>query len=90
MVQQVVRGGAVGSAVVRGGAWCGDAAPVGALGVPVTQASGRTTFLWGQPAHDCCRLRAGRPDTDNVWHRVPHDKTLGANNFSQMSSGRHV
>ncbi|GHF37825.1 hypothetical protein GCM10010359_45680 [Streptomyces morookaense] len=45
--------------------------------VPVTQASGRTRWLWGQP------------DTDKVWHRVPPDKTLRANNFSQMSSGRH-
>ncbi|GAA2725594.1 hypothetical protein GCM10010315_58100 [Streptomyces luteosporeus] len=35
-------------------------------------------------------LRAGRPDTDNVWHRVPLDKTLRANNFSQMSSGGHA
>lgn len=77
--------------VVRGGALCSfDPAPVGAVGVPVTQASGRTRCLWGQPARDGFCLRAGRPDTHNVWHAVPHDKTLGANNFSQMSSGGHA
>ncbi|GAA3038184.1 hypothetical protein GCM10020000_15420 [Streptomyces olivoverticillatus] len=55
----------------------------------VTQASGRTggTALRGQPAHDDRVCALSCPDTDNVWHRVPLDKTLGAKNFSQMSSG---
>ncbi|GGP38043.1 hypothetical protein GCM10010214_08980 [Streptomyces abikoensis] len=55
----------------------------------MTQASGRARQgLRGQSALDGGRC-AGRPDTDKVWHRVPLDKTLRANNFSQMSSGGH-
>ncbi len=62
---------------------------VGAAKVPVTQASGRTDGLRGQSAYERS-LHAGRPDNLNVWHGVPGDKTLRANNFSQLSSRGHA
>ncbi|GGR24438.1 hypothetical protein GCM10010282_15860 [Streptomyces roseolus] len=65
------------------------AAPGGARGVPVTQASGRTAVgPWGQPERGLSRC-SGHPDEINVWHAVSRDKALRANNFSQMRKGAH-
>ncbi|GGR16384.1 hypothetical protein GCM10010497_18380 [Streptomyces cinereoruber] len=60
-------------------------------GLPVTQASGRTSRrLVGTAGARGWSLRAGRPDTFNVWHAVSPDKALRANNFTQMQSGGHA
>ncbi|GHG31142.1 hypothetical protein GCM10017667_80950 [Streptomyces filamentosus] len=60
------------------------AAPGGARGVPVTQASGRHGLegSWGQSERGLSP-RSDRPDDFNVWHAVSRDKALRANNFSQ-------
>ncbi|GGT96363.1 hypothetical protein GCM10010272_46530 [Streptomyces lateritius] len=57
----------------------------------MTQASGRTiTIACGDSRRTRRPLRAGRPDTINVWHGVSRDKALRANNFTQMQSVGHT
>ncbi|GAB2793144.1 hypothetical protein GCM10027073_26720 [Streptomyces chlorus] len=50
--------------------------------------AGKPSGLLGQPAHEGS-LRAGRPDSFNVWHAVTVRKALGAMNRSQMKSLRN-